>query len=110
MASKILSLIIGLLLLISLTLTSCDTTSDRELRRAEKALDEALDLGADAYATEDYNAADELLQEAHALVKDNKIQASRDAAIRSKLKAEDAKSKAAERVRILNDEADRLGR
>lgn len=102
--------IITVCFLIAFVLVGCDTTADRELNRAERALDEALDVNADAYASDDYVAAEELLIEAAELARDNRIQEAREAAIKCKLRAEDAKKKALERHRIMEEEADRLGR
>ncbi|MFC2150155.1 hypothetical protein ACFLQV_01500 [Calditrichota bacterium] len=94
----------------TLLIMGCDTTANRELQRAEKALDEALDLSADAYASDDYMAAEELLMEAEELANDNRIQEARQAAIKAKLRAEESMKKAQEYHRIMEDEADRLGR
>lgn len=96
--------------IVAVSLVGCDTTADRELRRAEKALDEALEINADAYATDDYRRAEELLEEAAALANDGRIQEAREAAIKCKLRAEDAKRKAEERHQILDAEMDELGR
>jgi len=103
-------IIAGLIALVSLSTVGCDVSAERELKRAERALDEALELAADRHATEDYEAAEELLIEAAELAKDKRIQEARMAAIKSKLRAEDAKRKAKERVMILEAEMEELGR
>ncbi|MFH0765288.1 MAG: hypothetical protein V2A61_02595 [Calditrichota bacterium] len=103
-------LLLSAALIIAVSLSGCDTTADRELRRAERALNEALEVNADSYATDDYTAAEELFQEAMELSRNNRIQEARAAAIKVKLRAEDAQRKAEERHRILQDEMDRLGR
>ncbi|MBT3233419.1 MAG: DUF4398 domain-containing protein [Calditrichaeota bacterium] len=91
-------------------LSGCDVSAERELKRAEKALEAAMEVSADAHATEDYNSAEEYFQEAVELSNDNRVQEARAAAIKAKLKAEDARNKAEERMRILESEMDRLGR
>ncbi len=103
-------LLFALLFAGSFLLWGCDTTANREIARAEKALDEALEVNADAYATEDYNAATELFQDATALAADKRIQEARTAAIKAKIRAEDAKKKAEERHKILEGEMERIGR
>jgi len=103
-------LLLCFLFSLSVVVAGCDTTAERELRRAEKALDEANAVNADAYASDDYEAAEELFQEAVELNDNNRVQEARSAAIKAKLRAEDAKSKAEERLRILQDEMDRIGR
>lgn len=110
MLRKLPFLLVLILFASSLILAGCDTSAERELKRAEKALDEALAFNADAYATDDYNAAEALMNEAAELSADNRIQEARQAAIKAKLKAEDAKRKAEERHKILSDEMDQLGR
>lgn len=101
-------LLLCLAVLTAASLIGCDTSADRELRRAERAIDEALDVGADQYASEDYNRAEELLTEADELAKENRIQEAREVAIRAKLRAEDAKKKADEYQLILAEEEERL--
>ncbi len=91
-------------------LSGCDTTADRELARAEKALEAAMEVSADAHATDDYNKAEEYFQEAVELSHDNRVQEARAAAIKAKLRAEDARKKAEERLRILESEMEKLGR
>ena len=90
------------------SLVGCDTSADRELRRAERALDAASAVSADRYATEDYQAAEQLLIEADDMSKDNRIQEARALAIKAKLRAEDAERKAKEHLLILEQEEDRL--
>jgi len=103
-------LLLSAALIFAIVLCSCDTTADRELGRAERALNDALEVNSDSYAPEDYTAAEELFQEAMDLSRDNRIQEARATAIKAKLRAEDAKRKADERHRILQDEMDRIGR
>jgi len=104
------ALLLILITVVSFMTVGCDTTSERELRRAENALDDATEVSADAYATDDFVAAEELFQEAIALSEDGRIQESRTAAIKSKLRAEDATRKAKERLKALNAEHEKLGR
>ncbi len=100
----------GLLIVASVTLFGCDTTADRELRRAERALELADEVDAEASASDDYIKAEELFNEAVQLAEENRIQEARMAAIKAKLRAEDAKKKAEEHNRILDAEAEKLGR
>jgi len=104
------ALLLALLIPFAFAMTGCETSSDVELRRAEKALNEALEVGADASASDDYMKAEELLIKAQELARDNKILESRQTAVEAKVIADDAKRKAEERQRILDDEADRLGK
>jgi len=99
-----------LITIVSSTMIGCDITADRELRRAQDALDAADEVSADAHATADYNMANELFQDAMQLSEDGRIQEARTAAIKAKLRAEDAEMKAKERLRILNEALDKLGR
>ena len=96
--------------LFAAVLIGCDTTAERELKRAEKAINEAQQANAEEYATEDYLAAELNLNEAVELAHNNRIQESRQAAIKAKLRAEDALRKAKERQNILDAEMDELGR
>lgn len=108
MPHRINLLIIILAVSTAVSLSGCDTSADRELRRAETALDEALDVGADRYATDDYQAAETYLVEAADLARENRIQEARSLAIKSKLRAEDATRKAKEYQQILQEEEERL--
>ena len=103
-------LYIFLFVVVSSISVGCDTTADRELRRAEEALDSATDYDAEEHATDDFKAADEYFQEAMELNDDGRIQEARTAAIKAKLRAEDAERKAKERISVLNQEHDKLGR
>ena len=98
------------LLTAAVVFAGCDTTADRELRRAEEALDKAMAVSADAHATDDYNKAEEYFNLAQEANDRHKIQEAREYAIKAKLAAEDAESKSKERLRILEEEYDRLGR
>jgi len=82
------------------SLTGCVTNADREINRAKRALDAALDISADALASEDYNDAEELLDEAIKLSEENRIGEAKTTAIQAKLRAEDATRKAKERHQI----------
>ncbi len=104
------ALCIILIIIVSSVSVGCDTTAERELRRAEAALDDAVEVDAEEHATDDFKAADELFQEAMEHNEDGRIQEARTAAIKSKLRAEDAMRKAEERLRVLNQEHDQLGR
>lgn len=110
MKLTMIAILLALLLPLAAGLTGCETTSDIELRRAEKALNDALAVGADANATDDYQKAEELLIRAQELARDNKILESRQTAVEAKVIADDAKRKSEERMRILEEEADRLGK
>lgn len=94
----------------AIILIGCDATADREIKRAEQALDEALNVSADAYAPDDYSTAEELFQEAVALARDNRILEARNVAINAKLRAEDARKKAEERHKIMEEQSRKLGR
>lgn len=104
------ALLLALTALLATALAGCETTADPELRRAEKAINEALASGADASATEDYTAAEELLMKAQELARNNRILEARSTAIEAKLRANDAKIKADERLKILEAEAEQLGK
>jgi hypothetical protein len=103
-------LLAGLIGIMSLSLIGCDTSADRELKRAEDAINTAQEFNAEEHATDDYIAAEELLVEAADLARDDRVQEARDAAIKAKLRAEDATRKAKERMKILEAEMDELGR
>jgi hypothetical protein len=103
-------MLLALLIAVATTMTGCETNADSELRKAELALNEALAVGADASASDDYMKAEELLIKAQELARDNKILEARQTAVEAKVIADDAKRKADERQRILDDEADRLGK
>jgi len=100
----------GVTLLLGIFLLGCETTADPELKRAEKSLNEALALGADASASDDYSAAEQLLVQAQELARENKILEARSTAIEAKIRADEAKKKAEEMARILEDESSRLGK
>ena len=103
-------MVVALIVVAALLAVSCDTTAERELARAETALNEAARANASEFASEDYNAAEAAFVEAQQLAADNRVQESRAMAIKSKILAEDAKLKAEERQRILESEMDRIGR
>jgi len=100
----------GFIAILSLSLVGCDTSAERELRRAEEALLNAEEYDAEEHATDDFTKAEELLNEAADLARDNRVQEAREAAIKSKLAAEDALRKAKERAKILEAEMENLGR
>lgn len=104
------STLLTILIVLAFVFTGCETNADIELRRAEKSLNEALNVGADASASDDYMKAEELLIHAQELARDNKILEARQVATEAKIIADDAKRKAEERQRILDDEATRLSR
>ncbi len=99
-----------LIVTVSVFSTGCDTSADRELHRAEEAIIAAEEFNAEEHATDDFLKAEELLIEAAELAREGKIQKAREAAIESKLSAEDATLKAKERMRILDYEMEKLGR
>ncbi|MCF7809949.1 hypothetical protein K9N50_03055 [bacterium] len=103
-------LMAGLFVMVSLSLTGCDTSAERELKRAEDAINVAQEFNAEEHATDDYLKAEELLVEAADLARDGRVQEAREAAINSKLSAEDAMRKAKERMKILEAEMEELGR
>ena len=102
--------LLALLIPLTVGLVGCETTADIELRRAEKALNDALEVGADASASDDYIKAEEMLIKAQELARDNKILEARQVAVEAKVIADDAKRKAEERQLILEQEAERLGK
>ena len=104
------AMLLALLITFSAGLTGCETNADVELKKAEKALNDALDVGADASASDDYMKAEELLIKAQELARDNKILEARQTAVEAKVIADDAKRKAEERQSILEAEAERLGK
>lgn len=103
-------ILVGFITSLSLSLISCDTTAERELRRAEEAILAAEQYDAEEHATDDFTKAENLLTEAAELAKDNRIQEAREVAIKAKLAAEDAMLKAQERAKILEAEMDKIGR
>ena len=94
----------------ALLAAGCDTTAERELARAEAALDDAARANASEFASDDYNAAEAAFAEAQSLAANNHVQEARSMAIKAKILAEDAKHKAEERQRILESEMERIGR
>jgi predicted S18 family serine protease len=103
-------LLLGLTVLLAAAISGCDTSADRELRRAEESINAAQALGADASATEDFQSAEQLLMKAQDLARRDKITEARATAIEAKIRADDALRKAQEQQKILDDEADRLGK
>ncbi|MBM3328750.1 MAG: DUF4398 domain-containing protein [Calditrichaeota bacterium] len=103
-------LLLGIITALLLLAVGCDTTADRELQRAEEALNAALRAGADASASEDYNKAEQLLVLAQEKAQLKEISEARRLAIESKILAEDALKKAEERERILEAESERIGK
>lgn len=93
---------------LALAAGGCDTTADRELQRANEALEAAREVGADEHATEDYNAAEEAFAQAQQLARDQRVAEARSMAVKAKILAEDARNKAVERQRILEAEMERL--
>lgn len=110
MTFRIRSFLLSAVLVAAIGFTGCETTADPELKRAEKALNEALAIGADASASEDYMKAEAMLIEAQELARDNKILEARQMAVEAKVIADDAKTKAQEQAKILEEEAGRLGK
>ncbi|MBM3326804.1 MAG: DUF4398 domain-containing protein [Calditrichaeota bacterium] len=110
MNNRIIILLLGVAALLAFTLSGCDTSADRELKRAEEALNKALRIGADANATEDYVKAEGLLVEAQERAQKNEIAEARRLAIESKIIAEDAYRKAEERQKIIEHEMEKIGR
>jgi len=110
MIQKTTTLLLGAALAAAFALSGCETTAEPELKRAEKALNEALAVGADASASDDYQKAEALLVHAQELARDNKILEARQTAVEAKVIADDAKTKALEHERILEAEAARLGK
>ena len=80
----------SLLLLLSVTSIGCDVSAERELRRAQAALEAADEIDAEAYAAEDFMEAEEYFEEAMAADEDDQVQEARRLAIKAKLRAEDA--------------------
>jgi len=110
MTLKIKSILLAVTAVVGIGLAGCETNADIELKRAEKALNEALAVGADASASDDYMKAEQLLIEAQELARNNKILEARQTAVEAKIIAEDARNKAVEMQKILDDEASRLGK
>lgn len=109
--SRIYTVLFSILFLtVSSLLTSCDTSADRELHRAEEALNAADAIDAEAHAPEDYMKAEELFEEAMSANEKGLVQETRRLAIQAKLRAEDAADKTKDRQRALEAEQDRLGR
>lgn len=96
--------------LLTFAFAGCDATADRELKRAQEALDQAQDMGADAHAFDDFRKAEEFFEQAMEANDNNKVQDARALAIKAKLKADDAMSKTKDRVSALKEEQSRLGR
>lgn len=104
------SYFLSLIILLSVATIGCDVSAERELRRAQASLDIADEMDAEAYAAEDYMAAEELFEEAMAASEDDQVQEARRLAIKAKLRAEDAIDKTKDRLRSLEAEQERLGR
>ena len=102
------TLLISLILLTAITITGCDTSADSEIKRAEQALNDAFEAGAELHATKDYFAAEGYLNEALELERDNRILEARTLATKAKRRAEDAKKKAEEHLRSLEKESERI--
>ena len=96
--------------LFALFIIGCDTTADRELHRAQDAMDAAEEIGAEEYATDDFRRAYDYFQEAMDASDRGEIQEARRLAIKAKLGFEDATTKTEERMRTLQSEHERLGR
>ncbi len=90
--------------------TGCDVSADRELNRAQAALDMAEEVSAEEHAPDDFLAAEEFFVEAMQANEDHEVQEARRLAIKAKLKAEDAIDKTKDRLRSLNAENERMGR
>jgi len=103
-------LIILPIFLLAFTFSGCDSSADRELKRAQEALDQAQEMGADSHAFDDFRKAEEFFEQAMEANDDGKIQDARSFAIKAKLKAEDAMSKTKDRMSSLDEEKSRLGR
>ena len=110
MTRKTKALLLGVTISIAMVMAGCETNADIELKRAEKSLNEALAAGADASASDDYQKAEQLLTQAQELAKANKILESRQTAVEAKICADDALRKAQEQQKILDDEANHLGK
>ncbi len=110
MTIQLRALLLGMAVITVLIFSGCETSADIELKRAEKAINEAQAVGADATASEDFSSAEQLLSEAQELARSNKILEARQTAIEAKVRADDAKTKALEQAKILDDEAQKLGK
>jgi len=98
------------LLFAALLAVGCDSTADRELKKAQEALDAAQAMGADAQAFDDFRRAEELFEQAMEANENGKVQDARKYAINAKIKAEDAMSKTKDRLNSLEAEREQMGR
>lgn len=96
--------------LFALFIIGCDTTADRELRRAQDAMDAAEQVGAEEHATDDFRRGYEQFQQAMEANDEGEIQEARRLAINAKHLFEDATTKTEERLLTLQSEQEKLGR
>lgn len=94
----------------ALLFVGCDATADREMKKAQEALDAAQEMGADAHAFEDFRKAEENFERAMEANEEGKIQDARNFAIKAKIQAEDAMSKTKDRMTSLDAERQNLGK
>lgn len=91
------------------TLTGCDWSAKWDLRQADKALKEADKHHAEVWAEKEYRKAQVALGEAIDLAKVRYINEARDKAAESKMWAEEATALAIERFEEMQEEKERLG-
>jgi len=105
--SKNLLLIIGLIALS--TTTGCDWSARWDLRQADKALQEADKHHAEVWAEKEYRKAQVALGEAIDLAKVRYVNEARDKAAEAKMWAEEATDIAIARYEEMQEEKERLG-
>lgn len=91
-----------------LLLTACSTPPNREMDRAQGAIDAASAAGAERYAPEEFAAAVTALQQAHAAVEQRDYRTALSQAIDSRDRAQDAARQAADARAIAQSQAERL--
>ncbi len=108
---KILTLLAGLtfLAVAGLVLTGCDWTVRGDLKRAEKALNEADRWKAETWAEPEYRKAQKAFDEACTLARNNEVNAARDKAQEAYDWASEASEKAEARQRAIEEEQQKVG-
>jgi len=97
-----------ILVLTAIVMSGCDISARWDLRRAERALKEADNAHAEQWAEREYRKAQKYLVEAMDLARERKINEARDAALEAKDWAEEATDLAIRRAEEMEKEHDAL--
>lgn len=101
--------LLPMILAAAVVVTGCDTSANRDLRRAEKLLKEADKYHAELWAEHEYRKAQSLFVEAMDLAKVKYVNEARDKAAECELWAQEAVDLARMRFFEMEKEKDRLG-